>query len=167
MGSDSDLPHVADCLKALEEFQIPFETQILSAHRTPDEAANYAKAGRKRGLKIIIAAAGGAAHLPGLMASHTDLPVIGIPVPIGPLQGQDALLSIVQMPKGIPVATVAIGGAYNAGLLAVQMLSIQPEGAAQLNQLKNLNLAKNLAKQKIGLIKKVRASRTRLKKGSG
>ena len=122
MGSDSDLPVMQAAIDALAEFAVPFEVRILSAHRTPDEMLAYARSASERGLKVIIAGAGGAAHLPGMLASATPLPVIGVPVPITQLNGLDALLSIVQMPGGIPVATVAIGGARNAGLLAVRIL---------------------------------------------
>ena len=122
MGSDSDLPVMQAAIDALAEFAIPYEVRILSAHRTPDEMLAYARSASERGLKVIIAGAGGAAHLPGMLASATPLPVIGVPVPITQLNGLDALLSIVQMPGGIPVATVAIGGARNAGLLAARIL---------------------------------------------
>jgi phosphoribosylaminoimidazole carboxylase PurE protein len=122
MGSDSDYSVMKDAGGALQEFQIPYEISIISAHRTPLEMAQFAEGARARGIRVIIAGAGGAAHLPGMVAAHTELPVIGVPVPIGSLQGQDALLSIVQMPKGVPVATVAIGNAWNAGILAVQIL---------------------------------------------
>jgi 5-(carboxyamino)imidazole ribonucleotide mutase len=109
----------------LNTFDVPYEIRIVSAHRTPAFMAQYAASAERRGLRVLIAGAGGAAHLPGMTASHTTLPVIGVPVAIGPMQGVDALLSIVQMPRGIPVATVAIGNAANAGLLAVRMLAIQ------------------------------------------
>ena len=122
MGSDSDLPVMQAAIDALAEFSIRYEVRILSAHRTPDEMLAYARTATERGLKVIIAGAGGAAHLPGMLASATPLPVIGVPVPITQLNGLDALLSIVQMPGGIPVATVAIGGARNAGLLAARIL---------------------------------------------
>jgi 5-(carboxyamino)imidazole ribonucleotide mutase len=122
MGSDSDLPVMQAAIDALTEFAIPYEVRILSAHRTPDEMLAYARSASDRGLKVIIAGAGGAAHLPGMLASATPLPVIGVPVPVTQLNGLDALLSIVQMPGGIPVATVAIGGARNAGLLAARIL---------------------------------------------
>ena len=122
MGSDSDYPVLKDATAALQKLKIPFEILILSAHRTPNEMAEFAETARGRGIRVIIAGAGGAAHLPGMVAAHTELPVIGVPVPIGVLQGQDALLSIVQMPKGVPVATVAIGNAWNAGILAAQIL---------------------------------------------
>lgn len=128
MGSDSDLPTMKDAIAICEEFDIPYEVAIVSAHRTPERMVEYAKSAHHRGLKVIIAGAGGAAHLPGMVASLTPLPVIGVPVATQPLQGVDSLYSIVQMPAGIPVATVAIGNAKNAGLLAVQILATsQPE----------------------------------------
>ncbi|HAZ49707.1 MAG TPA: 5-(carboxyamino)imidazole ribonucleotide mutase [Cyanobacteria bacterium UBA11369] len=123
MGSDSDLPTMKEAIAILEEFQIPCEVAIVSAHRTPERMVEYAQSAHQRGLKVIIAGAGGAAHLPGMVASLTPLPVIGVPVPSRHLQGVDSLYSIVQMPAGIPVATVAIGNAKNAGLLAVQILA--------------------------------------------
>ena len=123
MGSDSDLPTMAAAIAVCEEFNIPHEVAIVSAHRTPERMFEYAKTAHLRGLKVIIAGAGGAAHLPGMVASLTPLPVIGVPVTTRTLQGVDSLYSIVQMPGGIPVATVAIGNAKNAGLLAVQILA--------------------------------------------
>lgn len=127
MGSKSDWPTMKLACQILEEFGVPYEKRVVSAHRMPDEMFEYAKTARKRGLKVIIAGAGGAAHLPGMVASQTELPVIGVPIKTSTLNGIDSLLSIVQMPGGVPVATVAIGdaGAKNAGLLAVKMLSIQ------------------------------------------
>jgi 5-(carboxyamino)imidazole ribonucleotide mutase len=122
MGSDSDLPTMQAAIDALSEFEIPFEVRVLSAHRTPQQMIDYGRAAAGRGLQAIIAGAGGAAHLPGMLASVTPLPVIGVPVAITQLAGVDALLSIAQMPAGIPVATVAIGNARNAGLLAVRIL---------------------------------------------
>jgi 5-(carboxyamino)imidazole ribonucleotide mutase len=122
MGSDSDWPTMEAASLVCLEFDIPFEVRVVSAHRTPDDMARYAKTAHTRGLRVIIAGAGGAAHLPGMVASHTPLPVIGVPVESKSLKGLDSLLSIVQMPGGIPVATVAIGGAKNAGLLAVSIL---------------------------------------------
>ncbi len=124
MGSDSDFSVMQEAVKVLIDFGIAHEAKIVSAHRTPTEMVRYATQARKRGLKVIIAGAGGAAHLPGMVASLTTLPVIGVPVPVGHLGGQDALYSIVQMPRGIPVATVAIGNAFNAALLAVQIIAI-------------------------------------------
>lgn len=128
MGSDSDLPTMQAAIAVCEEFDVKTEVAIVSAHRTPERMVDYAKSAHQRGLKVIIAGAGGAAHLPGMVAALTPLPVIGVPVPTRHLQGIDSLYSIVQMPGGIPVATVAIGNAKNAGLLAVQILaSHQPE----------------------------------------
>ena len=123
MGSDSDLPTMQDAIDALAEFDIAHEVRIISAHRTPQAMFDYARSAAGRGLEVIIAGAGGAAHLPGMTASMTALPVIGVPVPLHHLDGLDSLLSIVQMPKGIPVATVAVGNARNAGLLAVRILA--------------------------------------------
>ncbi|OBU77808.1 5-(carboxyamino)imidazole ribonucleotide mutase [Cylindrospermopsis raciborskii S07] len=123
MGSDSDLPTMKEAIAICEEFSVSYEVAIVSAHRTPRRMVEYAETAHIRGLKVIIAGAGGAAHLPGMVASLTPLPVIGVPVPTRNLQGVDSLYSIVQMPAGIPVATVAIGGAKNAGLLAVQILA--------------------------------------------
>jgi 5-(carboxyamino)imidazole ribonucleotide mutase len=122
MGSDSDLPTMQAAIDVLVEFGVAYEVRIVSAHRTPDVMTEYAQTAADRGIKVIIAGAGGAAHLPGMTASMTSLPVIGVPVPLGQLDGMDSLLSIVQMPGGIPVATVAIGNAKNAGLLAVRIL---------------------------------------------
>jgi 5-(carboxyamino)imidazole ribonucleotide mutase len=122
MGSDSDLSVMQDAIDVMIEFDVPYEVRIVSAHRTPDVMVTYARTAAERGLQVIIAGAGGAAHLPGMTASMTPLPVIGVPVPLERLDGLDSLLSIVQMPKGVPVATVAVGGAMNAGLLAVRIL---------------------------------------------
>jgi 5-(carboxyamino)imidazole ribonucleotide mutase len=122
MGSDSDWPVMQDAAKALAEFDVPFEVGVVSAHRTPGRMLEYARGAAERGIDVIIAGAGGAAHLPGMVASATPLPVIGVPVPLARLDGLDSLLSIVQMPAGVPVATVSIGGARNAGLLAVRIL---------------------------------------------
>ncbi len=131
MGSDSDMQTMQEAAMVMEEFQVAFEMKVVSAHRTPDDMAKYAKSAKARGLKVIIAGAGGAAHLPGMTASYTTLPVIGVPVPSRALNGLDSLYSIVQMPAGIPVATVAIGNARNAGLLAVQILALSDEGLSQ------------------------------------
>jgi len=125
MGSDSDLTVMKDAAQVLEEFGVPYEITIVSAHRTPERMFEYAKKAEERGIEVIIAGAGGAAHLPGMTASITTLPVIGVPVKGSNLEGLDSLLSIVQMPKGIPVATVAINNAKNAGLLAVAILGIK------------------------------------------
>ncbi|HSB79372.1 MAG TPA: 5-(carboxyamino)imidazole ribonucleotide mutase [Candidatus Methylomirabilis sp.] len=126
MGSDSDLPTMQEAVKILQDFGVPLEVRICSAHRTPDRLADYARQAEGRGLRVLIAGAGGAAHLAGVLAAHVTIPVIGVPMEAGPLHGLDALLSTVQMPGGIPVATVAIGrpGARNAALLAVQILAL-------------------------------------------
>ena len=131
MGSDSDWPTMKQAADILSTFNIPFEQKVVSAHRTPDDMASYAKEAKDRGIQIIIAGAGGAAHLPGMVASHTTLPVIGVPIQTSALGGVDSLYSIVQMPNGIPVATVAIGKAQNAGLLAIRMLGMNDESISQ------------------------------------
>jgi 5-(carboxyamino)imidazole ribonucleotide mutase len=122
MGSDSDWSVMSDAAQALKQFGIEYEVEVLSAHRTPEKMIEWGKAASSRGVKVIIAGAGGAAHLPGMLASVTTLPVIGVPVSLSKLDGMDSLLSIVQMPAGIPVATVSIGGAKNAGILAARIL---------------------------------------------
>lgn len=127
MGSDSDLPILKEAAEVLEEFNVGFEINVYSAHRSPKETQKYVESAKERGLKVIIAAAGGAAHLAGVTAAHTTLPVIGVPVMSKSLDGMDSLLSTVQMPPGIPVATVGINGAKNAGLLAVQILATSNE----------------------------------------
>ena len=124
MGSDSDLPTMQEAAFVLDEFGVPYEMKITSAHRTPNFMAKYSSTAHTRGIKVIIAGAGGAAHLPGMSAAHTPLPVIGVPIRTKSLDGLDSLLSIAQMPGGVPVATVAIGGGKNAGLLAVQILGV-------------------------------------------
>lgn len=151
MGSDSDLLQMAEAARILEGFEIPFEITIVSAHRTPERLFSFAKSAAGRGIKTIIAGAGGAAHLPGMVASMTTLPVIGVPIKTSTLNGQDSLLSIVQMPRGIPVATVAIGNAANAGLLAVRILacsnkdlSLQLENFHQEEEQRVLNRAQKL-----------------------
>ena len=130
MGSDSDWSTMKQATDILDKFEIPYEKKVVSAHRTPHVMAEYGKGARDRGIKIIIAGAGGAAHLPGMLASYTTLPVIGVPVQTSALGGVDSLYSIVQMPNGIPVATVAIGKAENAGLLAIRILSTNDENIA-------------------------------------
>lgn len=125
MGSDSDWKTMKEAADILDKFYVSYEAKVVSAHRTPDDMAEYGKSARSRGLKVIIAGAGGAAHLPGMLASYTTLPVIGVPVHTSALGGLDSLYSIVQMPNGIPVATVAIGKAQNAGLLALRILGIE------------------------------------------
>jgi phosphoribosylaminoimidazole carboxylase PurE protein len=133
MGSDSDLEIMREAGKALDDFGIAYEIDVTSAHRSPDRSADFAKKAAERGIKVIIAGAGGAAHLAGVIAAHTILPVIGVPIPSTSLNGMDSLLSTVQMPAGIPVATVAIGkpGATNAGILAAQMIGLSDEGIAK------------------------------------
>ncbi|GAA2210557.1 5-(carboxyamino)imidazole ribonucleotide mutase [Nonomuraea monospora] len=128
MGSDSDWPVMKAAAEAVAEFGVPFEADVVSAHRMPTEMIDYGREAAGRGIQVIIAGAGGAAHLPGMLASVTPLPVIGVPVPLKYLDGMDSLLSIVQMPAGVPVATVAVGGARNAGLLAVRILGASDAG---------------------------------------
>ncbi|MBW7907464.1 MAG: 5-(carboxyamino)imidazole ribonucleotide mutase [Kiritimatiellae bacterium] len=156
MGSDSDLPTMQKAADALTEFSIPFEMKVVSAHRTPDDMARYAKSAARRGLKVIIAGAGGAAHLPGMAASHTTLPVIGVPIESKALKGMDSLLSIVQMPAGIPVATVSIGNGRNAGLLAASILATF-----------DANLAKRLAAFRQRMAKESRAKNKNLGQPAG
>jgi 5-(carboxyamino)imidazole ribonucleotide mutase len=131
MGSDSDWPVMQAAVAALEEFEVVAETDVVSAHRMPADMISFGQAAAGRGIKVIIAGAGGAAHLPGMLASVTTLPVIGVPVPLAHLDGLDSLLSIVQMPAGIPVATVSVGGARNAGLLAVRILAVHDAGLTE------------------------------------
>lgn len=131
MGSDSDLPVMQEAALILDQFKIPYELTVVSAHRTPERLFDYAKAAISRGLKIIIAGAGGSAHLPGMIASLTSLPVIGVPVQSKTLSGIDSLYSIIQMPPGVPVATVAINGAQNAGILAAQILATHDNALSQ------------------------------------
>jgi len=130
MGSDSDWPVMADAAAALTEFGIAHEVEVVSAHRTPERMIEFGRTARANGVSVIIAGAGGAAHLPGMLAAVTTLPVIGVPVPLARLDGLDSLLSIVQMPAGVPVATVSIGGARNAGILAARILSVSDAGIA-------------------------------------
>src|SRR5690625_2310046 len=135
MGSDSDWPTMEAAGEALAEFEVAYETDVVSAHRMPDEMLAYGREAHGRGIEVIIAGAGGAAHLPGMLAAVTPLPVIGVPVPLKHLDGMDSLLSIVQMPAGVPVATVSVGGARNAGLLAVRILAAgADDAAAQLRE---------------------------------
>jgi 5-(carboxyamino)imidazole ribonucleotide mutase len=144
MGSDSDWPVMEAAADALAEFGIPFEADVVSAHRMPLEMIRYGQTAHERGLRVIIAGAGGAAHLPGMLASVTPLPVIGVPVPLKTLDGMDSLLSIVQMPAGVPVATVSIAGARNAGLLAVRMLASATDELALRLQGELLEFAQEL-----------------------
>jgi phosphoribosylaminoimidazole carboxylase PurE protein len=146
MGSDSDLEIMRETGKALDEFGIAYEIDVTSAHRSPDRTADYARKAAQRGIRVIIAGAGGAAHLAGVIAAHTTLPVIGVPIPSTSLQGMDSLLAIVQMPAGIPVATVAIGrpGATNAGILAAQILGVADTGIAKKLEDYKLKLARGV-----------------------
>jgi len=152
MGSDSDLPVMDEAVKVLKEFKVPHEVKIVSAHRTPMHMAKYSSEAQERGLKLIIAGAGGAAHLPGMTASHTPLPVIGVPVKSKALNGLDSLLSIVQMPGGVPVATVGINQAKNAGLLAVEILGISDSAL----QKKLISYKKKMEKESLGKNKKIK-----------
>ena len=157
MGSDSDFPIVSPAIKRLKSFGIPVEVCVMSAHRTPDAAAEFSKNAKAEGFGVIIAAAGKAAHLGGVLAAYTTLPVIGVPVKSSTLDGLDALLSTVQMPSGIPVATVAIDGADNAAILAAQMLALSDDSiAAQLEQMK-VDMEKGVAKKNEALQAKVAA----------
>ena len=151
MGSDSDLPVMQDAVDVLVEFGVPYEVRIVSAHRTPEVMVDYAKSAADRGLKVIVAGAGGAAHLPGMTASLTPLPVIGVPVPLRHLDGLDSLLSIVQMPGGIPVATVAVGNAKNAGLLAVRILASADESLRAAMAKYQADLAATIAEKDAAL----------------
>ena len=152
MGSDSDLPTMQEAANVCEEFGVAYEVKITSAHRTPHYMAQYAEGAHKRGIKIIIAGAGGAAHLPGMAASHSPLPVIGVPIRSKALEGIDSLLSIVQMPAGIPVATVAIGNAKNAGLLAMEILATSDKSLLR----KILSYKKKLAAESMAKNKKLK-----------
>ena len=151
MGSDSDLPVMEEAAAVCREFSIPYEMRVTSAHRTPDVMAEYAKTAASRGIMVIIAGAGGAAHLPGMVASYTSLPVIGLPVKSKTLQGVDSLLSIVQMPAGVPVATVAIGNGKNAGLLAVRILAAQDPEIRQRMDAYRLAMAEESMAKNSGL----------------
>ncbi len=155
MGSDSDFPIVSPAIKRLKSFGIPVEVRVMSAHRTPDAAAEFSKNAKTEGFGVIIAAVGKAAHLGGVLAAYTTLPVIGVPVKSSTLDGLDALLSMVQMPSGVPVATVAIDGADNAAILAAQMLALSDDSiAAQLEQMK-VDMEKGVAKKNEALQAKV------------
>jgi 5-(carboxyamino)imidazole ribonucleotide mutase len=149
MGSKSDLPTMNECISILKEFGIEHEVKIVSAHRTPDLMFTYAKEAKSRGLEVIVAGAGGAAHLPGMVASLTDLPVIGVPIESKTLKGIDSLLSIVQMPGGVPVATVAIGGAKNAALLAVKIMAIKDEELSKKVKKYRENMERMILDEKI------------------
>jgi 5-(carboxyamino)imidazole ribonucleotide mutase len=160
MGSDSDWPVMSAAVDALAEFAVPYEVRVVSAHRTPHSMLDYAATAEDRGLRVIIAGAGGAAHLPGMVASATPLPVIGVPVPLKHLDGLDSLLSIVQMPAGVPVATVSVGGARNAGLLAVRILSVADAGLRERMSEFQTALERLVAEKDEALQAKVNASRS-------
>lgn len=153
MGSKSDAKVMRDAALVLKEFKIHYETKVVSAHRTPEIMQEFASGAEARGLKVIIAGAGGAAHLPGMVASYTILPVIGVPVAVNAIKGLDSLLSIAQMPKGVPVASTAIDNSYNAGLLAVRILALE-----------NPSLAAQLKKYRAGMKTKVRKSQASVKR---
>jgi 5-(carboxyamino)imidazole ribonucleotide mutase len=151
MGSDSDLPVMREAAHICEEFGVPYEMKVVSAHRTPADMAAYGSTAQERGIDVIIAGAGGAAHLPGMIASYSTLPVIGVPIPTKQLRGLDSLMSIVQMPSGVPVATVAIGAGRNAGILAIEMLAIAlPELRTKLAAFKSA-MAEESRKKNDGL----------------
>ena len=165
MGSDSDLPTMKEAAAVLEEFGVPYEVRVTSAHRTPRTMAAYASSAQRRGIRVIIAGAGGAAHLPGMAASYTLLPVIGVPIRTASLDGLDALLSVAQMPAGIPVATVAIGNARNAGLLAVRILAtsrreLQKSLARAITAMARVSLRKDLAVRKATAMKSASTTST-------
>ncbi|WP_314174551.1 5-(carboxyamino)imidazole ribonucleotide mutase [Streptomyces winkii] len=167
MGSDSDWPVMEEAAKALDEFEVPYEADVLSAHRMPREMVTYGEEAAARGLRAIIAGAGGAAHLPGMLASVTPLPVIGVPVPLKYLDGMDSLLSIVQMPSGVPVATVSVGGARNAGLLAVRMLAAHDSELQERMRRFQDELNEEAAEKGRRLRSKVAAGRTGFGFGGG
>ena len=159
MGSDSDWPVMEEAARVLEEFGISYEADVVSAHRMPTEMLEYGKSAVDRGLRVIIAGAGGAAHLPGMLASVTPLPVIGVPVPLAHLDGMDSLLSIVQMPAGVPVATVSVGGARNAGLLAVRILGAGMDDQAAVVRTKMVDFQAKLRDQAHDKGERLRARR--------
>ncbi len=154
MGSSSDHEVMAEAAAILERFNVPYEIHVVSAHRTPEAMIDYGRSARARGLKVIIAGAGGAAHLAGMLAAMTTLPVIGVPVALARLDGMDSLLSIVQMPRGVPVATVAINGAANAGLLASRILALGTESLANSLEAYRLELAEQASHQDRDIIRK-------------
>ena len=147
MGSDSDFPVVSKAVKKLKEFDVPYEVHVMSAHRTPDKAADFAKNAKQNGFGVIIAAAGMAAHLAGVLAAHTTLPVIGIPIKSAAFDGMDALLATVMMPTGIPVATVAVDGAANAAILAVEMLALSDESLDKKLEAMKADMEKGVAEK--------------------
>jgi phosphoribosylaminoimidazole carboxylase PurE protein len=158
MGSDSDLPVMAECVKVLDAYGVSHDVQVLSAHRTPEQAVRFARQAERRGFRIVVAGAGGAAHLAGIVAAHTTLPVIGVPLASSPLGGFDALLSTVQMPPGVPVATVGVGpmGAANAGHLAVTMLALRDAALRRRLVERRRAMAKAVLAKSRGLSKRLR-----------
>ena len=160
MGSDSDWPTMEAAAKALEEFDVPIEVDVVSAHRMPRAMVDYGASAHERGLRVIIAGAGGAAHLPGMLASVTPLPVIGVPVPLTHLDGMDSLLSIVQMPSGVPVATVGVGNARNAGLLAVRILAASDDALRERMEAFQADLEKKAREKGDALRRRRSAPRT-------
>ena len=157
MGSDSDWPVMEEAAKALAEFEVPFEADVVSAHRMPHQMLEYGARAHERGLRVLIAGAGGAAHLPGMLASATPLPVIGVPVPLRHLDGLDSLLSIVQMPAGVPVATVSVAGARNAGLLAVRILAAGADERAERLRAAMLAFQERLAEEAMAKGRRLRS----------
>ncbi len=155
MGSDSDFPTVAGAIKTLNAYGVPFEVHVMSAHRTPEAAAKFSSEARQNGFGVIVAAAGKAAHLAGVLAAHTTIPVVGIPVKSSTLDGLDALLATVQMPKGIPVATVAIDGADNAAILAIQILALSDDKLAEKLAAEKLSMKTNIEKKDAELQQRV------------
>ncbi len=157
MGSDSDWPVMKAAAEALEELGVPYEADVVSAHRMPDEMLAYGREAHRRGIEVIVAGAGGAAHLPGMLASVTTLPVIGVPVPLAKLDGLDSLLSIVQMPAGVPVATVSVGGGRNAGLLAVRILGAADDRLRTAMAAYQADLAQQVAARDLTLQERLRS----------
>jgi len=158
MGSDSDLPVMAECARVLEDYGVPYDARVLSAHRTPEAAARFARTAESRGIEVLVAGAGGAAHLAGALAAHSTLPVIGVPLAASPLSGFDALLSTVQMPPGVPVATVGVGpmGAKNAGHLAVQILAVKDAALRRALQDRRRAMADEVLARGKGLPRRLR-----------
>lgn len=162
MGSDSDWPTMRAAADALDELAIAYEADVVSAHRMPTEMIDYGRSASERGLRVIIAGAGGAAHLPGMLAAVTELPVVGVPVPLAHLDGMDSLLSIVQMPAGVPVATVSIGGARNAGLLAARIL-----GAGQGEEAQRIRAAMRAFQEELGRVAHAKGAALRERRAQG
>ncbi|MDT0166852.1 5-(carboxyamino)imidazole ribonucleotide mutase [Actinotalea sp. AC32] len=159
MGSDSDWPVMEAAAQALDEFAVPYEVDVVSAHRMPEDMVSYGRGAADRGLRVLVAGAGGAAHLPGMLASLTPLPVVGVPVPLAHLDGMDSLLSIVQMPAGVPVATVSVGGARNAGLLAVRILAAADDDRGAALRSRMAQFQEGLREQAVAKGERLRARR--------